>query len=149
MTTTQRHETKTEVLIRTIMEDKAQAIRDKDAARALEAYAPDVSSFDLIEPLRQSGAGVMRQRLEGWLTSFNGPIEFEQRDLEFVTADEAGFCYSLNHVKGKSKEGPIVDMWWRATECFRRIDGRWLITHTHSSVPFEMPGGKARMDLKP
>jgi len=149
MTTTPHHETATMTKIRTIMEDKAQAIRDKDATRALEAYAIEVTSFDLIEPLRQSGVGPMRQRLNQWLTSFDGPIEFEQRDLEFVTADEAAFCYGLNHVKGKSKDGPMVDMWWRATECFHRIDGRWLITHTHSSVPFEMPGGRASVDLKP
>ena len=42
------------------------------------------------------------------------------------------------------------DMWNRATIGFRRIDGRWLITHLHSSVPFYMDGSfRAAVDLKP
>ena len=40
-------------------------------------------------------------------------------------------------------------MWWRATQGFRRIDGRWQIVHEHSSVPFDMKSGKVSFDLKP
>jgi len=40
-------------------------------------------------------------------------------------------------------------MSWRATLCRRRIDGKWMVTHGHSSVPFDMESGKASLDLKP
>jgi ketosteroid isomerase-like protein len=42
------------------------------------------------------------------------------------------------------------DLWFRATLGFRKIDGKWTITHEHSSVPFYMDGSfKAAIDLKP
>jgi hypothetical protein len=30
-----------------------------------------------------------------------------------------------------------------------KIDGRWMVTHEHVSVPFDMKSGQALMDLKP
>ena len=47
-------------------------------------------------------------------------------------------------------EGMKVDLWFRETLGFRKIDGKWTITHEHSSVPFYMDGSfKAAIDLKP
>ena len=47
-------------------------------------------------------------------------------------------------------DGEEVDLWFRATACFRREDGHWRITHMHNSVPFSMDGSeKALLSLKP
>ena len=40
-------------------------------------------------------------------------------------------------------------MWWRATAGYRRTDGKWIVTHQHASVPFDVASGKASLDLKP
>jgi hypothetical protein len=40
-------------------------------------------------------------------------------------------------------------MWWRATVCFREVDGRWLATHEYASVPFDVADGKTSLGLKP
>jgi ketosteroid isomerase-like protein len=45
--------------------------------------------------------------------------------------------------------GKKEDMWVRATLCFRKIEGKWLITHEHDSEPFDMQTFKALLDLKP
>jgi ketosteroid isomerase-like protein len=38
----------------------------------------------------------------------------------------------------------------RATICYRKIDGKWMVTHEHVSVPFYMDGTyRAAVDLKP
>ena len=38
----------------------------------------------------------------------------------------------------------------RVTACHRKINGKWLITHEHVSVPFYMDGSyRAAVDLKP
>jgi ketosteroid isomerase-like protein len=61
-----------------------------------------------------------------------------------------GFCHSLNRLSGTKTDGEEIDMWLRATVCFRKIDGKWTITHKHESVPFYMDGSnKAAVDLKP
>jgi ketosteroid isomerase-like protein len=40
-------------------------------------------------------------------------------------------------------------MWVRAALCCRRVDGRWLITHDHESVPFDAETGQALTSLRP
>jgi ketosteroid isomerase-like protein len=61
---------------------------------------------------------------------------------------DVAFCHFLYRVSGTTANGKI-GMWVRATVCLRRIDGRWLITHEHDSVPFEPETGKAALDLQP
>ena len=52
------------------------------------------------------------------------------------------FCHSLNHLAGA--------LWFRSTIGFRKIGGKWLITHEHNSTPFYMDGSdKAALDLQP
>jgi len=135
--------------IRALIQDKAKAIRARDAAAALASYAPDVLSFDLIEPLQYIGAASVRERLNQWLSSFEGPIGFEVRDLSVTAGQDVAFTHSLNHVDAKTRDGRRIDMWWRATECYHKLNGRWQVTHAHSSVPFEMESGQASLALKP
>lgn len=40
-------------------------------------------------------------------------------------------------------------MWVRATLCFRRVDGEWLIVHDQVSVPFDIRSGRGVADLEP
>lgn len=40
-------------------------------------------------------------------------------------------------------------MWVRATICFRKIEGKWMITHEHNSTPFDVETGRASLDLQP
>ena len=41
-------------------------------------------------------------------------------------------------------------MWFRVTLGLRRINGRWLVTNEHESVPFEMDGSsRASIGLTP
>jgi len=38
----------------------------------------------------------------------------------------------------------------RATVCYRKTDGKWMVAHEHVSVPFCMDGSnRAAVDLKP
>jgi ketosteroid isomerase-like protein len=37
-------------------------------------------------------------------------------------------------------------MWWRATICYRKVDGAWQVTHEHASVPFDVASA---LDLEP
>ena len=135
--------------IRNLMNDWVKAIRAKDCDTLMSNYAPGVLLFDLITPLQYVGSEAGRQRMEEWFGSFRGPIEFETRNLSITAGDDVAFCHSLNRVSGTMTDGENVDMWWRATVCFRKIGGRWMIAHEHSSVPFDTETGRASLDLKP
>lgn len=135
--------------IRRLIDEGAKAIRAKNVDGSLSNHAPDVLSFDVVNPLRSTGFDAVRQRLAEWFASYQGPIGYEIRDLSITAGDDVAFSHSLNRVTGTMTDGTRVDMWWRATVCYRKIDGRWAITHEHSSVPFDVETGQASLDLKP
>jgi len=57
---------------------------------------------------------------------------------------------SADGVDIKVQEGEDTDGWMRSTVGFRKTDGKWMITHEHSSVPMYMDSSnKAAIDLKP
>lgn len=132
-----------EAEIRVLMEDIAAACRANDVSALVRNYAPDVTAFDLINPLRYCGKDTVKRRADEWFASFAGPIDYQLRDLSISAANDTAFCHSLNELKGAKNDGESIDMWWRETACFEKRDGRWLITHLHSSVPFDMNTGLA------
>jgi uncharacterized protein (TIGR02246 family) len=138
-----------EVQIRGLIEDKITAVRAKDIDRATSNYAPDVLSFDVVNALQYIGAHAIRKRLEGWFSSFQGSIGLEIRDLNITVGDAVAFSHCLNHVSAITTAGEKLDMWWRETACYRKLEDEWLITHQHSSVPFDVGSGKASLDLRP
>jgi uncharacterized protein (TIGR02246 family) len=138
-----------EAQIREMLNSWATAIRSRNSNGLTASYAPDVLMFDVVNPLQYTGPDAVRKRSEEWLSSFQDPLGYEIRDLNIATGDDVAFCHSLNRVNGTTTEGNKIDMWWRATICFRKIDGKWMVTHEHSSVPFDTKTGKASLDLKP
>jgi uncharacterized protein (TIGR02246 family) len=141
--------TDNEEQIRSLMDDWVRAVRAKDADWLIAHHALDVMMFDVVNPLRTDGAEATRRRVEQWFSSFEGPIGYELRDLTIAADQTVAFCHSLNQVKGTKTDGTALEMWWRATVCFRRRDGQWVVTHAHSSVPFDTATGKASLDLEP
>lgn len=135
--------------IRALIENVAEATRAKNLDALLAHYAPDVLAFDIVNPLRYAGSDALRKRAAEWFSSFQGPIDYEICDLSIATGDVAAFCHSLNHVIGTNTDGQKLDMWWRATLGLRKLHGKWMVTHVHSSVPFDTGSGKASLDLKP
>ena len=126
-----------------------EAVRARDVDRLVTHYAPGVVSFDVIEPLRYLGIGRLRERAQAWLASFEGPLEYELRDLTVHAGDAVAFCHSLNRVGGTRKDGRAIEMWWRATVGLVKRDGQWVVAHAHSSVPFDPASGRASLDLEP
>jgi uncharacterized protein (TIGR02246 family) len=135
--------------IRALIDDRAKAVRTRDVNASMSNVAPDILSFDVVNPLQHIGADALRKRAEQWFGSFQGPIDYEIRDLSITAGDGVAFSHGLSHVSATKADGGKLDMWWRTTTCFRKIDGKWTITHEHDSVPFDAETGKASLGLKP
>jgi ketosteroid isomerase-like protein len=143
--------TKDETQIRSLLDDFTRAIRNRDADGAINLLAGDAVTFDLAPPLRMGPeASHDRSKLEEWFATWKSPINSQSHDLEIAVGDGVAYAYGLQHMTGTKTDGENVDLWFRATACFRRKDGHWCITHMHNSVPFAMDGSdKALLDLKP
>jgi uncharacterized protein (TIGR02246 family) len=144
-----KHKALDEAQIRGLIEDKIKAVRAKDIDGATSSYASDVLSFDVVNALQYIGAHAVRKRLEAWFSSFQGSIGLEIRELNIIVGGAVAFSHCLNHVSAITTAGGKLDMWWRETACYRKLEDKWLITHQHSSVPFDAVSGKASLDLKP
>jgi uncharacterized protein (TIGR02246 family) len=139
-----------ETQIRQLIDDWAKALRAKDINGVMSHYAPDILLFDLAPPLQYKGADAYRKNWEEWFATWQGPIGYEISDLSITAGGGVAFSHSLNRIHGKRTNGEETDVWVRLTACRRKINGKWLITHEHVSVPFYMDGSyKAAVDLKP
>ena len=138
-----------EARIREMFASVTQAMHDKDADALLADTADDVLTYDLAPPLLTRGLD--RNGVQEWFDTWDGPIEFEVRDLEITAGEEVAFATSLNRIGGETANGGgRSEVWVRQTTGFVKRDGRWTMTHRHESVPFHMDGSvKAAVDLKP
>jgi ketosteroid isomerase-like protein len=137
------------VEIHRLMDDRVKAVRSKNIDALASSHAADVLAFDVVNPLQSIGPDATRKRLEEWFSSFRGPIGFDIGELTIAAGEDVAFCHGLSHVNGTKADGGEIDMWYRTTVCFRKLDGRWIITHEHNSVPFNVESGKASLDLRP
>jgi ketosteroid isomerase-like protein len=138
--------------IRHLMAEREIAMRGRDAETIVARYSAGTVKFDLSPPLQHTGAEVVDvNRLRTWFAGFDGPIEYEIRDLSVTAAADLAFAHSLNRLSTTPKGSPQpFNLWFRATVCLRRVDGAWQITHEHNSTPFYMDVPfKAAIDLQP
>jgi uncharacterized protein (TIGR02246 family) len=134
--------------IRALIDDWAEAIRDKNVEGVLAYYVPDSLTFDLAPPLISRGADA--DGLAAWFATWRGPLDYEIRDLSITAGDDVAFCHSLNRLSGTKTDGEQADVWFRLTLGLRKLGGEWRIAHQHESVPFYMDGSyRAAVDLKP
>jgi ketosteroid isomerase-like protein len=134
-----------EAEVRQVIDGLVRAVRAKDLDGAMAFYSPDIVSFDIEPPLQY----VNTKHWNLTFAAYQGPIDYEMRDLSVTAVDDLAFAHSLNHVRGTLKNGRRTDMWVRWTACFRRTKGKWMIAHDHVSVPAQLETGEALLGLKP
>lgn len=137
--------------IRGVLDALTRAFRDRDPAVAIAALADDAIVFDLAPPLRMGPAETHDPACyQSWFDTWASPIVSTSHDLEIAVGGNIAYAFGLQHLSGTKTDGAAVDLWFRATACFRRETGRWRITHMHNSVPFAMDGSdRALLDLMP
>lgn len=141
-----------EAQIRQLIAEQEAAMRSGDAQALVDRYAPEVLVYDLAPPLRKSGPEVLDpDGLRKWFAGFGGGVHFDVRDLQVTVGGDVAYCHSLNRLAATPLGEPGgFELWFRSTVCFRRIDGRWRVTHEHTSTPFDMDGSfRASVDLQP
>jgi ketosteroid isomerase-like protein len=135
--------------IRKLVERRLEAIRARDVEGSTSMIVANYLLFDVIGPLQSKSAKTASNRATEWFATFRGSIGYEIHDLQISAGNGVGFSHGLNHVSATRIDGNPLDMWWRATVCYQKIDGSWWITHEHNSVPFDVTNGKASLSLEP
>lgn len=144
-------QTKDEQAIRALEDQFAAAFRAKDADAIMKVYAPgsELFVFDAVPPRQYAGFDAYKKDWQSTLAGFSGPLEFDISDLSITTDGKLAFSHSVQHLSGTAKDGSKVEMAVRVTDCYRKIAGRWLITHEHVSFPVDVASGKADLMSRP
>ena len=140
-----------ETQIREHIEARAAALKTGDAETIVSYYAPEVVNFSLAPPLQQSTDARNPEQLRAWLATFEAPPNREVTRLQITAGPDVAFATSLDCLSATPNGmTESFSLWHRVTLGLRKIDGRWLITHEHQSVPFEMDGSfRASVGLHP
>jgi ketosteroid isomerase-like protein len=126
-----------------------EAVGSMDLEGLKPIYGPDIVSFDAGGPLQRVGAEAKWGNWVGAFAAFQPPLGYEIRDLTITVGGDAAFAHGFARLSGTLKNGNRSGFWVRATWCFRKIDGNWLIAHDHVSVPLDVESGRALLNLEP
>ena len=137
--------------IREVVLARAEQLQAGDVKAMLAHSAPRVVQFSLAPPLVQHVDTSDPGPVEQWLATFEAPPRREVTQLEITTDGDVAFATSIDSMTAtpRGMTEPFT-LWYRVTLGLRRIDGRWLVTHEHESVPFHMDEEmRAAIDLEP
>lgn len=143
------HREADEATIRRHIGTIVEGLRAKDLDALGRLYTSDVVSFDVEPPLQHVGRDA---KLKNWAKVFTAfqEVNYEVRELSLTVGDDVAFGHGFGRLGGRLKNGTTTSgTWVRATFCFRKIDGTWLISHDQVSVPLDIPSGKGLTDLEP
>ena len=137
--------------IREVILARAALLQAGDVKAVLAHSAPQVVQFSLAPPLVQHVDTADPTPVERWLATFEAPPRREVTQLEITTDGDVAFATSIDSMTATPRgAAESFTLWYRVTLGLRRIDGHWLITHEHESVPFYMDEEmRAAIDLKP
>lgn len=122
--------------IETVLQQIAQAHAEKDAAKLASFYKSTALLFDLPPPLTRYGMNA--NEIATWFDTWDGPIQMSYKNVNTEISGNLAISTALLHMRGKEKDGEHIDLWFRATTCLKKYDGRWLIIHEHTSVPLHI-----------
>ncbi|MGX6604420.1 YybH family protein [Micromonosporaceae bacterium Da 78-11] len=137
--------------IRDVIEAKAALMQTGDVKALLAHYAPQTRQFDLAPPLGKLVDTGDPTPIEQWMATSEAPPRREVTQLEITTEGDVAFATSIDSMTATPRgDTEPFTLWYRVTLGLRRIDGRWLVTHEHESVPFYMDESmRAAVDLTP
>jgi ketosteroid isomerase-like protein len=123
--------------------------RDIDAYMACFVPGDSLFIFDGFGPPREYvGAKAWRKSISDVFASSSGPIEANYSDLSVVTEGSMAFAHYIDHQSfmWNGKKWNLTERW---TDVFRKIKGKWLIIHEHTSFPYNGATGTADLSSKP
>jgi len=140
-----------EAEIRAMEAAMVKAYAAKDLDKGLAGYVQDETLFvfDAIPPRQYVGIKAWRADNEGFLAIFQGPIKVEMSDLSITANGKLGFGHNIQRFSGTGKNGKPIDMTFRVSDGYKKINGKWMIAEEHLSFPVDVATGKADLSSKP
>jgi ketosteroid isomerase-like protein len=126
----------------------AAGIEAKNADAVMANYIPGDSLvvFDLVPPRQYTGADAYKKDWAGVFAGCADSPKFDISDLDIAADRKLAYSHSIQHFTCTDAKG---NMTMRATDVYRKVNGKWLIVHEHYSAPIDLATGKADLTSKP
>jgi uncharacterized protein (TIGR02246 family) len=124
-----------EVEVRDLIEAWADSVRRKDYAGILRSHAADCVMFDVPPPFKSVGLDAYRKTWDLFFSWSSGPVRFEIQEMDVTASPDVAFAFATMRCDGPGADRKPEVLDFRLTICLRKIDGRWMITHEHHSLP--------------
>ena len=126
-------------------------IQAKDPDAIMANYVPGDSLvvFDLVPPRQYTGSDAYKKDWAGVFAGCADSPKFEISDLDIATDRKLAYSHSIQHFTCTDPKGNKLDFTMRATDVYRKVNGKWLIVHEHFSAPIDLATGKADLTSKP
>jgi ketosteroid isomerase-like protein len=135
--------------VKALLDRRSEAIRMRDIDRLMSVYSSDIVYFDLVPPLRYTGAAALRARFLDWFGRWKSSIGQEVRDVDIAEGGDIANAHMLIRTSGTLNDGREVGYWVRTSNFCRRSQHGWSIAHEHVSLPVDLKSGKGVMDSVP
>jgi uncharacterized protein (TIGR02246 family) len=112
------------------------ALEAKDVDGLVADYTPDAVLYDAIPPYLTVGRESIRRVWANCLPYFPEKFKSEYRDVVIHVSGDGAVMHGLHHFVAEPADHPCGQSWMRVTVAYRRINGRWMVTHEHASMPF-------------
>jgi ketosteroid isomerase-like protein len=124
-----------EAQIRDLVEGWARAVRSKNIDGILANHSPEILMFDVPPPAQSKGMEAYKKTWDVFFAWFQDSGIFDISELNITAGDDVAFATALMRCAGTEANGDKIELDFRLTICFRKIDERWTVMHEHHSVP--------------
>ena len=123
--------------IRAILEAWADAVRRHDLSGILAHHDKEIVMFDVPPPLQSQGMDAYKKTWDLFFRYHQPSQAFDIEELAVTAGEDVAFAVAVMRCGSGTPSGPPEQggFLFRLTIGLRKIDGNWLITHEHHSVP--------------
>jgi len=123
--------------IHDLVRNWARAVRAKDLKGILANHSPQILMFDLPGPLQSKGIDAYKETWDLFFSWADDPVVFDFNEMEIIAGSDVAYVTAVMRCSGTERDGKRIKLDFRLTVGLRKIDGQWIITHEHHSLPAE------------
>jgi ketosteroid isomerase-like protein len=120
--------------LRALIDRWSKAVRDQNLAGIRADHDAELLMFDVPPPFLSRGLDAYMATWEMFFKWQAKPVCFDFRDISITTGTDVAFATAIGTCCDLSSGEP-VNLEFRLTMGFRKIDGKWRIVHEHHSIP--------------
>jgi len=122
--------------VRELVENWAQAVRNKDIEKILAHHSDNIVMFDVPKPFVSIGMDAYRKTWDTFFALTKLGV-FDIQELDVIADENVAFCFATMKCADKSNSEDFVELDFRLTIGLQKTNNNWTIVHEHHSIPSE------------